>query len=193
MILFETTTSVFQLLWDIALFLFITRLSFYYFILSYLSSLFITYLRLSRLQPINHLTQPQAELITLPIWLLLSTLFARYLIVWYEIPRVAGFRLAIGVVAGVFLILAELVGGVVMWERGWRVWIWETDVMAAVLGIGVLVAFMLMPWLLMGVERKRNGEEEEEETRHGHEKKSVVRAVPSVARSEKDAETRKSV
>ncbi|KAL5329759.1 hypothetical protein ACEPPN_003277 [Leptodophora sp. 'Broadleaf-Isolate-01'] len=65
--------------------------------------------------------------------------------------------------------------------------------MAAVLGIGVLVAFMLMPWLLMGVERKRNGEEEEEETRHGHEKKSVVRAVPSVARSEKDAETRKSV
>lgn len=79
--------------------------------------------------------------------------------------------------AGVFLILAELVGGVVMWERGWRVWIWETDVMAAVLGIGVLVAFMLMPWLLMGVERKRNGEEEEEETRHGHEKKSVVRAV----------------
>ncbi|KAG4439570.1 hypothetical protein IFR05_004918 [Cadophora sp. M221] len=191
MILFETTTSVFQILWDITLFLFITRLSFYYFILSYLSSLFITYLRLSRLQPISHLTQPQAELITLPAWLLLSTLFARYIIVWYEIPRVAGFRLVIGGVAGVFLILAELLGGVVVRERGWRVWIWETDMRAAVLGVGVLVAFVLMPWLLMGVERRGSGEAEE--TRHGHEKKSVVRAVPLIARNEKEPELKKNI
>jgi len=192
MILFETTTSVFEILWDIALFLFITRLSFYYFFVSYLSSLFISYLRIARLQPINHLTQPQAELITLPFWLLLSTLFARYLIVWYEIPRVAGFRLAIGGVAGVFLVLAELVGGVVMWEKGWRVWIWETDFWAAGAGVLVLGLFGLMPWLLMGVERRGEGEEVEE-TGHGHEKKSVVDAVPTVARSEKEAETKKNI
>lgn len=192
MILFETTTSVFEILWDIALFLFITRLSFYYFFVSYLSSLFISYLRIARLQPINHLTQPQAELITLPFWLLLSTLFARYLIVWYEIPRVAGFRLAIGGVAGVFLVLAELVGGVVMWEKGGRVWIWETDFWAAGAGVLVLGLFGLMPWLLMGVERRGEGEEVEE-TGHGHEKKSVVDAVPTVARSEKEAETKKNI
>lgn len=86
-----------------------------------------------------------------------------------------GFRLAIGITAGLYLVLAELVGGLVMWKKGWREWIWETDRRAAGAGAVALGLFMLMPWLLMGLEKKTA--DEGEETSHGHEKKSVVSAV----------------
>jgi len=184
MILFETSTSVFELLWDIALALFIIRLSFFYFALSFTTGLLITFFRLSRLQPINHLTQPQSELITLPLFLIFNTLWARFIVVNYEVPRVGGFRLAIGGLALVFMLAAELAGGVFMYERGWTEWIWETDYLAGGLGAGVLLLFGLMPFMLMGIEGKTD---ELEETYHGHESKPIVAAVPTVAVSGKEA------
>jgi hypothetical protein len=174
MILFETSTSVFELMWDIALALFIIRLSFYYFALSFLTGLLITYFRLSRLQPINHLTQPQSELITLPLFLLFNTLWARFIVVNHEVPRVGGFRLAIGGLGLVFMLITELAGGVVMYEKGWAEWIWETDLLAGGLGAGVLLLFGLMPFLLMGIEGVTD---EIGETYHGHENKPIVAAV----------------
>jgi hypothetical protein len=174
MILFETSTSVFELLWDIALALFIIRLSFFYFALSFSSGLLITYFRLARLQPINHLTQPQSELITLPLFLLVNTLWARFIVVNYEVPRVGGFRLAIGILALGFMLVAELAGGIFMYEKGWSEWIWETDYVVGGLGAGVLLMFGLMPFLLMGVEGVTD---EMGETYHGHENKPIVAAV----------------
>jgi hypothetical protein len=174
MILFETSTSVFELLWDIALAFFIIRLSFFYFALSFTTGLLITYFRLSRLQPINHFTQPQSELITLPLFLIFNTLWARFIIANYEIPRVGGFRLAIGGLALVFMLVAELIGGVVMYEKGWTKWIWETDYVAGGLGAGVLMLFGLTPFLLMGIEGQTD---EMGETYHGHENKPIVDAV----------------
>ncbi|KUJ11063.1 uncharacterized protein LY89DRAFT_595113 [Mollisia scopiformis] len=174
MILFETSTSVFELLWDIALTLFILRIAFVYFLLTFLSGLFLAYFRFSTLQPINHLTVPQAELVTMPFWLLLITLWARWTIVAYEVPRVRGFRIAIGGVALGFLVIAELAGGIVLYERGVTKWVWETDPLAAGMGCLVLGLFGLMPALLMVFE----GETDEMgETSHGHEKKSVAAAV----------------
>jgi hypothetical protein len=174
MILFETSTSVFELLWDIALALFIIRISFFYFLLSFASGALITFFRISRLQPINHLTQPQSEIICLPLFLIFNTLWARFIIVNYEVPRVGGFRLAIGGLALGFMLVGELLGGVWMYEKGWTEWIWETDLLAASLGAGVLVLFALMPLLLMALE----GETDEiRETYHGHENKPVVAAV----------------
>ncbi|CZR54087.1 uncharacterized protein PAC_03970 [Phialocephala subalpina] len=188
MILFETSTSVFELLWDIALALFILRISFVYFILSFTSGCLIAYFRFSTLQPINHLTQPQSELYTLPLWLLMFTLWARWVVVAYEVPRVRGFRVAIGLVALGFMLIAELAGGVFLYERGLTEWIWETDPTAATAGGITLLLFGLMPALLMCVE-KETDEMGEVRTSHGHEGKSVKDAVPVVALSEKEKKT----
>jgi hypothetical protein len=174
MILFETSTSVFELMWDIALALFIIRISFFYFLLSFFTGSLITFFRISRLQPINHLTQPQSEIICLPLFLIFNTLWARLIIVSYEVPRVGGFRLAIGGLALGFMLVAELLGGVWMYEKGWAEWIWETDPLAASLGASVLALFALMPFLLMGLEGVTD---EMGETHHGHENKPIVAAV----------------
>jgi hypothetical protein len=110
MILFETSTSVFELLWDIVLAIFVIRIAFVYTLLSFGSGALIAWFRIAQLMPINHLTQPQSELITLPFWLLAITLWARFIIVTYEIPRVGGFRLGIGMLALVFMLFAEFRG-----------------------------------------------------------------------------------
>jgi len=188
MILFETSTSVFELLWDIALTLFILRISFVYFLLSFASGCLIAYFRIAQLQPISHLTQPQSELITLPLWLVLIILWARWIIVAYEVPRVRGFRIAIGGVALAFMLIAEFAGGVFLYERGMTEWIWETDTLTASVGIVVLLLFGLMPAILMLFEAQTD---EMGETSHGHEKKSVTDAVPVVAMSEKDKDAKK--
>lgn len=72
------------------------------------------------------------------------------------------------------MVFAELIGGVVLYEKGWNTWIWETDPTAAGMGAGVLLLFGLMPWLLMGIEKAA---EEEKSTSHGHEKKPLIEAV----------------
>ncbi|TVY81141.1 hypothetical protein LSUE1_G004972 [Lachnellula suecica] len=182
MILFETSASIFELLWDITLAVFVIRIAFVYSLLSFASGVLITYFRIAQLFPLNHLTQPQSELITLPMWLLAITLWARFAIVSYEVPRVGGFRLAIGAMSLVFLLSAELAGGVFLYEKGYTAWIWETDPFAAGLGATALVLFGLMPLLLMVLEQQTD---EIRETYHGHEKKPIVAAVPIVTVTEK--------
>ncbi len=92
----------------------------------------------------------------------------------YEIPRIGGFRLAIGGLALAFMLVAELAGGVYLYEKGWTEWVWETDLVAGGLGAGVLLLFGLIPFLLMGIERVTD---EMGETSHGHENKTVAAAV----------------
>ncbi len=173
MILFETSTSVFELLWDIALALFVIRLSFIYFSLAFATGCFITYLRMTTLSHVHHLTQPQSELMTLAFFVPFICLWARWITVYYEIPKVAGFRLAIGGLAMVFMVAAELVGGLVMYQTGWREWVWETDPVAGGAGIAVLLLFGLMPWLMMAVEKGGN----EGNAYHGHGEKDISAAV----------------
>ncbi|TGO46475.1 hypothetical protein BCON_0322g00030 [Botryotinia convoluta] len=180
MILFETDTSVFELLWDVALALFIVRIAFIYFILTYLSSLFSSFIVLNRVIPYNYLTAPARELVAFPIYILTVALWARTVIVYYEIPRVPGFRIAIGLVAGFFMVIAELVGGFVLWEEGYKEWIWETNLLGAGLGILSLILFEGMLWVLMLLERS-----EMNETTHGYGEKPIISAVPTVGKTEK--------
>ncbi|TVY49385.1 hypothetical protein LOCC1_G000856 [Lachnellula occidentalis] len=190
MLLFETTSSVFEVMWDIALALFVIRIAFVYFLLSFTSGVIVVYFRLTEIMPLHHLTQPQSELTTLSIWLLAVTLWARHTTVAYQVPRVGGFRLAIGALAMVFMLCAELVGALVLYEKGCMdvAWIWQTDALAAVMGVGSLALYGLMPWLLMKVEQESDGLGE---TYHGHEKKPIVAAVPTVAVREKSEQNGK--
>ncbi|TVY92708.1 hypothetical protein LAWI1_G002871 [Lachnellula willkommii] len=188
MILFETSSSAFEILWDIALALFIIRIAFVYFLLSFTSGAIVVYFRLAEIMPLHHLTQPQSELTTLSIWLLAVTLWARYTIVAYQVPRVGGFRLAIGALATVFMLCAELVGGVVLYEKGYMAWIWKSDSLAAGLGVGSLCLYAVLPWLLMKVEQETD---EMGETYHGHQNKPIAAAVPTVAVTEKSQQNGK--
>jgi len=174
MILFETTTSVFELIWDIAIALFIIRIAFFYFGLSFLTGCIIGYFRVFNVSPLDQFTHRQAALVTLPIWLVAMLIWARFLIVIYEIPRVGAFRLAIGGLALIFMLNAELVAGVLMYEEGWTAWIWETDPVVNLAGSVGFLLFGLMPLLLMGLEEEFDARRK---TSHGHEKKSVAAAL----------------
>ncbi|PQE08112.1 hypothetical protein CJF31_00008178 [Rutstroemia sp. NJR-2017a BVV2] len=174
MILFETSASVFELMWDIALALFIIRISFFYFALTFASSLIHTFIRTSNVAPYTHLTGPPAEFVAFPLQLLCIMLWARYTIVACELPRVAGFRLAIGMLASIYMVLAELILGFVLKQEGYREWVWDTDFLSAGLGVLSLLLFALMPRLLMGLEKD---ERRSEGTYHGHETKPITAAV----------------
>jgi hypothetical protein len=163
LVLFETTESIIEVLWDIALAFFIVRLAFIYFLLTLASGAAITYI--SQLLPLP------ASLLT-PFLLLLSAISANFLVSHYDIPPVSGFRLAIGCVAGMYMMLAECVLGLGLGK--------------AALGLGqgtgygtmmaCLAGFSSMPLLLMLIEKREAGERKKE-TWHGHEEKSVVDAV----------------
>jgi hypothetical protein len=174
LVLFETTESVIEILWDIALAFFIVRLSLIYFFLAFSTGTLASYVLYTRLLPINHLTTPQTEVAVVPFLFALTIVWAR-LIVWhYEIPRVRGFRLAIGGLAALFMVFAEMVVALVAYEEGIGDWIWETDLRAGIAFALLLTAFALMPTMLMALERRP---EELEQLSHGHGQKSVVNAV----------------
>lgn len=174
MILLETPTSIFEVIWDVVLALFIVRIAFVYFLLTLLSGCAIAYFRILTLQPVFLLTQPQPEFVSLPVWLMFIVLWARYITQDYEVPRVAGFRLVIGFVALIFMVISELIGGFILYEWGYIPWIWETDVKVVGAGAVVLLLFALMPFLFMSIERRPV---EPIETSHGHEKKQIIAAL----------------
>ncbi|KAK4217645.1 hypothetical protein QBC37DRAFT_414272 [Rhypophila decipiens] len=183
MILFETTESVIEVLWDIVLAIYVVKIAFAYFLLNFLSGLALVYLSSHHLTPVIQLTTPQSELVLVPFLLLSSIIWARFTILYYEVPRVGGFRLAAGATALVFLAGASLlVTTPILYLEGLAGWIWETDKKAGLAFGALLVAYTLMMAIQMGFEH--NGEtgagEGETTTSHGHEKKSIVAAVPTV-------------
>lgn len=181
-VLFETTESVIEILWDIALAFFIVRLGFIYFLVTFASGTLLSYLAYKQWMPVMHLTTPQSELALIPFMLVLSSLWARYTIVHYEIPRVRAFRLAIGGMGLAFMVAAEFVTACVLYEEGHGDWLFETDLNAGVAFAVLLGAFALMPTIQMLFENK---EQEPAGTYHGHEKKPLTAAVPLVNVAEK--------
>jgi len=95
---------------------------------------------------------------------------------------VAWFRLAIGFTGAGFMVCAELTGGIILWEEGYREWIWKTDLMGAAMGISSLACFAFMPLLLMRFEKRQKSKEG---SYHGHEVKSVGAAVPTITRAQR--------
>lgn len=178
MILFETTESVIEILWDIVLAIYIVRIAFAYFLLNFLSGLLMVYLSTHQLTPAIPLTIPQSELVLVPFLLLSSIIWARVIIVYYEVPKVSGFRLASGLTALLFLIMAWFfVTTPIMWLEGATGWMWETDGKAGLALCGLLVMYTFMMVLQMAFERRAGETTFVVETSHGHEKKSIVDAV----------------
>lgn len=70
------------------------------------------------------------------------------------------------------MVIAEFVGGFILWEEGYKEWIWETDLLGAVLGILSLMLFEGMPRILMVLEKiEMNG------AAHEHGQKLITGAV----------------
>ncbi|OIW35292.1 hypothetical protein CONLIGDRAFT_676216 [Coniochaeta ligniaria NRRL 30616] len=184
-VLFETTESIIEILWDIALAFFIVRLAFIYFALAFTSGAAITYVAYNypQLTPTTHkLVTPQSEVVLAPFLLLSSVFWAYVVVTRCEIPRVAGFRLATGGVALLFMVMAEAAVGLGLWEEGYGNWMGER------VGLGfcaLLAAFALMPTVLMAFEAK-SGKKREDKTWHGHEEKRIIDAVPTVNVSDKE-------
>jgi hypothetical protein len=172
-VLFETTDTIIEVLWDIALAFFIVRLAFIYFALTFVSAaalVYITYSYPSLLQ----LPLVQFGGTLTPLLLLLCSALCAYVVVSrYEIPRVTGFRLATGAVALLFMVLADAAVGLGLWQEGYGGWMGQTVGLGFA---GLLAAFALMPTLLMVFEA-RLGKREDDGTWYGHEKKSVIDAV----------------
>ncbi|KAK3329588.1 hypothetical protein B0H66DRAFT_597164 [Apodospora peruviana] len=194
MILFETTESVIEILWDIALAFFLVRLAFVYFLLNLVSALALSYYYYYPLA--SQSAGEQLPLLPLLLLVANSAVWARFVIVYYEVPRVTGFRIAAGVTSLVFMVLAEMVAGLVMYEEGYytgrQQWMMADYLKGGAEFGAVMAAYALMPWVQMGLEGLgARGEEEDESTSHGHEGKTLVDAVPTVNLSEKSLKQKK--
>lgn len=157
--LFETTDSVIEILWDVARAFFIVRIAWAYFCLTFATGTLLSWVickHQGRLLPVSkqHLTTPETELMLVPLQAVIGIIWARYIVVAYEIPRVAWFRLAIGGLASSFLFTAEALLGFLLYEEGYGNWIWETNGKAWLAFAGLLGAFALVPTAMMGFERK---------------------------------------
>ncbi|KAK4193304.1 hypothetical protein QBC35DRAFT_481176 [Podospora australis] len=139
MILFETTESVIEVLWDVALAFFVVRLAFIYALLTFGTTALLSYVLLPQLQFANGSAHFAPQVL---LNLAASVMWARYTVAKYEIPRVVGFRLAIGVLAAVLVLGMEGVLGLM--EAGeWK-------------AVGILTASM--PVLVMGFEKRGESE-----------------------------------
>jgi hypothetical protein len=125
MILFETTEFVIEILWGVALAFFIVRLALVYFLLNFVSALALTYLVLSGRTPMAHIVTAQTQDMLLPFLLRSAVLWARVVIVMWEVPRSGAFRLGIrGCRVGVDG-CGRSGGGVGWYEEGWFVSVGE--------------------------------------------------------------------
>jgi hypothetical protein len=179
MILFETTESVIEVLWDIALAFFVVRLALLYAVLTFGSVLTVELL-LHRLPPTSALSvaAPDKGRLLLPFLLLtVSTIWARFLVAHFQVPRNVPFRLAVGVTAAALGMIGESLVRLVLYEGGW----WSVGEWMRVgwkVWAPMMMAFAVMPAVQMAFEKGWEAVEEEvEELRHRHAKKSIRNAV----------------
>jgi hypothetical protein len=163
-ILFETTDSVIEVLWDVALAFFVVRLALLYAGLILLSTWSLLYLLhhlpASLLQvQLSHCAPWLANnphLVTSALTSLSSFSAAWFLVRRYEVPRVWAFRLAVGVTGAVVGLGMEAV----VRGFGYEVWGWEKMRESGVMmgggwkrDVGAMGAVAAMPVLVMGLER----------------------------------------
>lgn len=145
MILFETGTSVWELMWEVALVYFIFRISFVYFILAFTSCETLIYFYNSA-SVARHLP----VVLQSPLVILIILLISRYIIYYYDVPRVLGFRLAIGLVASILLALSYTWSNTLSSAKKCSHLFGNTGGAITENEVIALIIFMLMPafWML---------------------------------------------
>ncbi|KAK4251809.1 hypothetical protein C7999DRAFT_27488 [Corynascus novoguineensis] len=175
----ETTDSIVEVLWDVALAVFAVRLGLLYCALTFLillsSSIFLSAFTgpSSVTPPHDQPQERQQEYLTSLFMLASSAAAARFVIRRCDVPRAPAFRLAIGVVAAIVAVLVRGVAELAVdevcpkGEEGWKwtamvgTFLWEC--LATVGGgkgggwglmrVGVLGGFALMPVAMIGWEK----------------------------------------
>ena len=171
MILFETGASVFEVMWDVALAYFVIRISFVYYIVTFLSSYLIALIPKSIYFSRNVLDPSSftANLLTI-------ALISRFLILYYEIPRFASFRLGIGLMAMCFMVVTEICTSTSMHRQGWSYKQWYTGSLNMTKEALRLLIFTTMPTIWILGERLWDGTRKLQES--GPDKKNIT--VPMV-------------
>jgi hypothetical protein len=94
----------------------------------------------------HHLTHPQSEKLLMPAYIILTTMCASFVTFYFKIPRVRRFRIAIGIMSAIFMIVSEAIVGMALYEEGWGDWLFEVVSQSGILfGIAILW-FALAPW-----------------------------------------------
>jgi hypothetical protein len=145
MIIFETTTSVFELMWDIALAYYVTQIALVYCAVACLCSCLVTFVYSSVAVALR-----MYNTLFFGLSVLVIAIISRLLIYYCEIPRVIGFHLAIGLEALIFMITAGALASRVVYTEELDHWLCplgSIDIVQQVVG---LLLFSLAPtiWML---------------------------------------------
>ena len=156
-VLFETTDSVIDILWNIALASFIIRLALIYTLLTLASGLALS--RLAGLALAVNQTYTSAPLLPVRAAMLVAAAAcARLLVARYEVPRAAGLRLAAGAASLALMAATRLVARLALYEvGGGEDWFARGGTGPALASGGMLVGYALMPVLVMVSERRGEG------------------------------------
>src|SRR2546430_3692246 len=144
MIQLHINASAFEILWNITLALLLLRVSFFYFILTFLTGCIFGYLRVIYLIPFFNISSRTGELIEAPFMLFFTIFWAYILLERFEIPFIGCLRLVIGLTALGYMVITELVLSIIMYEEGWRKVVVNRDPIAGPAFAIILVLFGLM-------------------------------------------------
>lgn len=133
-----------EILWDIALATLTVQLASIYFLATLGSSLAICYLDYHL-----HFFRAAPATVLAPALLVSMAASALFVVKRYQVPRVPSVRLATGFVALALMATAHMVTGAVLEGGGWSGWMVDAGSGSGLVSAGLLVAFALMPALLM--------------------------------------------
>jgi hypothetical protein len=148
LILMDESMPVLQLLWEIGVALLVLRLAFIYYGLTFLTRCVLRFIRIGILVRFYGIREPMAGLFEMLFMLLAVTLWAKFIVAKFKIPKVAWVRLAVGLVGLVFILVTEFVGTVIMYEEGPGKGLLEDLVASGALATSLAI-FGLMPWIMM--------------------------------------------
>lgn len=117
-----------------------------YFALTFGAGFLLGMIRVPFLVP--RLGERWAELIEMPFMLVVTVLAARFIVRRFELPPRAAPRLATGLIALAFLLVAELLLAVALQDRSLADYVASRDPVSGTVYLLMLVLFALMPLLL---------------------------------------------
>jgi hypothetical protein len=173
--LLETTDSVIEVLWDVVLAFFVVRTAFVYFLVSFTSSIVLSYLTSMIPLPFSYFNLLPQSLVLITVYLVPLVAGTKLMIAYYEIPRIVGFRLAIGGVALLFMLMADVLVALVLYEEGLGPWIFKTVWETRLASVMLPIVFAMMPTLLLVAEMWPGVESQSASS--GQETKSIKEAA----------------